>query len=560
MLYSPVLSVDSRYAFRFLWQAWLVLAIIVPSSSAQLPPPPVAARTGDSPLKLAVRPDVDELLFLVRALESLYDQWPSPAGNRETLKASIGKIRRKAHQSAQYLKEKNLDQTIASLYEDLAVMLDRYEEAVAEIDRISREGAALVEHQRNEDLTGASLNGGFLAGSAYAKGASGREAIAMWAGVTLVDYLVKNAGKAGQVEEAKRAAIAKICRDYETRYSSTVARAQAAAIALTEKYKWASSEAGFNMSLDQSRRILDTMEHGNTADLTRLHDVACRQRPRDPFAIERRAISTAFEGDVVPKVEELIQKSDECIKAAELVPNGLFFDDYRSYFVFSAGLLANVAALAEVGNRGWSAGPVRSGPRAVRIWKTYLALTEANPSGEARAQLAWAMAYSGLFREALEIASEREVIKLKFNDPVYIYNLARLYALNGRIDDSHAILHYAIKTCGVNDINHVRSDPDLLRVRQQFAKSFADLTSVKFECSMIWGIFSDDICLVNKSHFALTNVNFKFTVSSEGSSDWTQKFTVDRIEPGQTYRWNTRIGLRGSKVEGVGVLRTDQTQ
>src|SRR5207248_3175797 len=142
--------------------------------------------------KIVMRPEVDERLFLIRNLESLYEQWPLLGNDPAKLKTEIDNLHQEAHRHAQYARNRELDSMIVSLHEDLAAMLDSFEVALAGITRVVREGAALVERQTTQDLTGASVKGGLMAGGAYANGATGTEAVAMWAGATLLDFFLEN--------------------------------------------------------------------------------------------------------------------------------------------------------------------------------------------------------------------------------------------------------------------------------------------------------------------------------------------------------------------------------
>ncbi len=172
------------------------------------------------------------------------------------------------------------------------------------------------------------------------------------------------------------------------------------------------------------------------------------------------------------------------------------------------------------------------------------------------AQLAWALASVGRYADALKLVAE--IAKLKGDDANFCYGYACLLSIEGKVDEALAFLERSIKYCGNNDISHAKSDPDLATLRAQRATAFAELTTVKFEWRIDWGIFSDDICLVNKSPFALTGVNFAVQVTSTDSADWTARFNTNRIAAGETYRWNTRIISRGQNTKTNGWLSTDQ--
>jgi hypothetical protein len=101
-------------------------------------------------------------------------------------------------------------------------------------------------------------------------------------------------------------------------------------------------------------------------------------------------------------------------------------------------------------------------------------------------------------------------------------------------------------------------DPDLAGVRTAAPTAFAKLTSVKFDWAIDWGLFSDYICLTNKFPFPLTGVTFDARVTSTGNAEWRRRFTTERIGPGETFCWNTRLTSRGQDAKGTGQLYTDQ--
>lgn len=522
---------------------------------AVAPPRPVALRLDDTPLDLMPDPRADEQLFLLRVLETLYERWPSPA-DEATRKAAISQHRQLAFQHAEHARSRNLDPAIAEQYEQIAELLNVYDETIDEIARTSREARALIEHQANEDIAQSSSGAGVFAGKAYAGGASGADAILLWAGLTAMDFLIRNNGKSEQITEAERAESSRLVRAFSTRYEEQVARAQSTATRLTEKYGWAAGEAGFDIDAAQGLAVHELVQKGDYREIARLQAAKLRRRSRDPFLLVGHALSRTSATGGAASLSDFEAAAADCVKAARLVPAGSLYDPYRADCVGVAGLLTNLAATNQMAGRGWAAGPFSEGPAAVRLWKTYLALNPTDETGVGRAQLAWALASSGHLWEALEQASD--VANRFQRDREFVYNHACLLALNGRTFESFQKLKHAIEQCGYADISHARTDPDLAAVRSTLAWPFNDLTRVKFEWSIDWGMFSDDICLTNSSPFPLTDVSFQAVVCSKGYSDWTQTFRAPRIEPKATQRWNTRIISRGQNATGNGTVICDQ--
>ena len=130
--------------------------------------------------------------------------------------------------------------------------------------------------------------------------------------------------------------------------------------------------------------------------------------------------------------------------------------------------------------------------------------------------------------------------------------------MEDRIEDAWGSFKHAIESCGFNDISTARNDPDLNKLRLQKPIEFNDLTEVKTEFSIEWGFFSDDVCLVNNSKFALTNIVLEVKVESAGYEPSFNRFETELIMPGGTYRWNTRIASRGNNSKSIRSIKCDQ--
>ena len=406
-------------------------------------------------------------------------------------------------------------------------------------------------------MAASGLSGGIMAGEAWRDGSSGGGALMTWAGMTIIGTLVKEVANAPARDEARRAAVDANARRFTARLSETLANAEGAALNLADRYGWAAGEAGFDMTPEQSRRVEDMAAKGDTPGLLRLVEVARARRPRDPFARAAAAYQAALAPGQAADPEAFARASDECLAAAALVPKGAFYDPYRSDFLGLAGLLAGCAASYELGERGWIAGPARRGPRALSLWRAYLAIDPLDPGGEAREQLARALAATGRLAEAAATAAQ--VVDSRGNDPNFAYNYACLLSLTDKSADSLRWLQHAYRDCGHPDILRAKSDPDLAAVRASQAAGFGNLVAVRYTWSIDWGFFDhDDICLVNNSPFPLTGLALNVTVNSEGVAPWSTTLTTGRVEPGATCRWPTWIKARGKDAKGGAILTCDQ--
>lgn len=534
----------------------------LPQEVAQAERPAKQARADAvpaTPLQVTTAANVDERLFLLRALDALYERWPIGIEEPAGLQAALGAIRHEALRHRQYVADRGLDDRIAALYGDLVDLVDVYSEALAESGRIEREGVARAERERAEGVAKSSFSGGMQAGRALGDGASGGEALAAWAGVTLLGSALDELAKAPARDEDRRRALEANARGFEAKYSAAYARLQSAALALSDRYNWAKGEAGFDLSQEQASDLLERARREGPSGLMRLAKVARSRRPRDPFVLASGATLRALSFGKAATPEQLAACSDECFVAASLVPEGAFYDAYRAECIALAGLFATAAARAELGDRGWGAAPVPRANRAERVWRTYLVLDPHDVSGEAREQLAWTLACAGKLGEASAAAAQ--VADLRGGDYNFAYNYACLLSVTGSSKDALRWLEHAVKACGHPDIAWIRADPDLARVRSEQATGFRDLTEARFEWSIDWGTIShDDIVVVNRSPFALTNVTLDVTVTSKGSAPWVRALTVDRIEAGATCRLRTWVTARGGDATGKAVLRCDQNR
>ncbi len=93
--------------------------------------------------------------------------------------------------------------------------------------------------------------------------------------------------------------------------------------------------------------------------------------------------------------------------------------------------------------------------------------------------LAEAYTKRGLYEQGLRV--DLRVASLRRTDPLTWYNLACSYSLLKRLDDAVEALRRSFEF-GYTDLPHLRSDPDLLNLRQspkhrQLVESFASLSS-----------------------------------------------------------------------------------
>jgi len=243
--------------------------------------------------------------------------------------------------------------------------------------------------------------------------------------------------------------------------------------------------------------------------------------------------------------ESMMNHADQCLEAARLVPPGRFYDEYRALLIWAGGYMALRAAQIESGGRGYVGGPYVSGAKAVRFWRTYLLYDPMDATGEAREVLVSALACTGDVKAAIDAATT--IQELRADSADFSYTFACLLSIDGQPDFAYAWFENAVRR-GYHDIAFAKKDPDLALLRRVKGDAFRELTRVKFEWSINWGIFNDDIVLVNRSPFAITNVVFRARIESGGRA-WTPELHADAVGPGQSHTWENCISIPGSRYD-----------
>ena len=132
------------------------LSVDSPLLRSQRPPSPPPRAAGPPPevnFEVVTAANVDERLFLMRALETLYQGWPTAEAG-DALDAAIAAMRHEAMRHQHYIQERQIEGRIALLYGDLVALLDTYADCLAEAGRIERGGAARAGRERTDRARG----------------------------------------------------------------------------------------------------------------------------------------------------------------------------------------------------------------------------------------------------------------------------------------------------------------------------------------------------------------------------------------------------------------------
>jgi hypothetical protein len=208
-----------------------------------------------SPIEIKVSNNVDERLFLLHLLEELYKDWPTDDSNPQELQKALGEIRHRANRHLQDIAARNLDETLASLYEDFTSAIDTYIDFLAKIGKIESDAVAQAEKDSAESGFNAGVVGGATAIEAYNSGSSAVQSIFGAAAIAALVYFADDSNKSQARDAARERAVEVAAQDLQNKLSTYLARAQNAALELAKRYSWNSGEAGFDDYPDQARRI-----------------------------------------------------------------------------------------------------------------------------------------------------------------------------------------------------------------------------------------------------------------------------------------------------------------
>jgi phosphoglycolate phosphatase-like HAD superfamily hydrolase len=203
--------------------------------------------------------------------------------------------------------------------------------------------------------------------------------------------------------------------------------------------------------------------------------------PRNPFRLFKTAREVLKNKDAAR--EELLEQAAACQRAVEMIPAGKLrggpdnYDIFRSTFLAAAGIMANRAALKDLGATGFSSAltnPPKAGPVALKIWDRYLR-SEGALNDKIIYQFIQACGCAGKPALAYQLIvangfqpdrRRRPVVNDTFSrDPAFWYDSARIASLVGEPGVAVQCLQQAVRL-GFRDFEAAKVDPDLKLVRE----------------------------------------------------------------------------------------------
>lgn len=485
---------------------------------------PAYCRAGEIPDEITTSPEVDEQLFLIRALEWQYDAWPSLDLPPEEFALTVTDLRTRALRLRQHAKDQRFDASIIAMYGDFIESLDTYLHFLSRIEDI--EAQAVI--QASEDGFQSGFKGGYAGGAAYA-GMKGQDASTAEAAVAAL--LIGGATMAfdawSQSEERDRAkaeAVAQAAQVVDDTIRTALYRAQSLSRTMADKHGWKRSEVGFELGTNRFERLNAMIAREDVEGLRNWIEAEARKRPRDPEVRLMRALLT-LDGNEKTASDAVSTVVSECLKAVSLIPEHHVYDEYRCLYCMIAADFASMARDHEIqAGSDFRQGTAIS-EKAVELRKLALKYDPTDATGELREQLAWALLTNGRIDEALSVS--HEITDHLQNFPGSCYQMASITSAAGQFDNSLQWLERAIDL-GWIDIAILKNNPLLADLRSARPEAFQELTDVKWSWSIDWGIFNDDILLTNKSNFALTNVTLDFELKQDART-WKDSLRVSSI-------------------------------
>jgi hypothetical protein len=460
---------------------------------------------------------------------------------------------------AEYIKRKNFSKDIDGLYTDWIRLCDGADDLITEVLRIKESSAMKVEQALSTSAAKSSFFGGVNAVKAYHDGASGPQAFGLWAAATLFGTAIDSIEKLPGIDLEQKRAIEDASARHMKTVRSVVARSRVVAALLEQQFGWVKGEAGFDISEEHAAANLRILESGDNELLREILGRIQARRPRDPFVQAELALRSLVQLGQSASPDQYDRVARDFLVAASYVPADSTFDELRAGCAYWAGFAWFGAAARQGQQLGYAAAPFPHAGDAVRAFRTALNYEPDDAEAEVNQMLSFALAASGRFSDAKQLIAQ--IVPLRQKDPWFAYNCACVLSVT-EIDPSVAFrwLESLVKSGTFTDIGTMRKDPDLIRVRIGLREKFDDLVRVKFEWSVSWGLFSDDIVLTNLSPFPITSVALTPKITSTGYQPWTQTLTSPHVAPGATVKWNTQITSRGDEWKGTATLVTDQNR
>lgn len=507
--------------------------------------------------EMRIIPDkkVDERLFLLTLLESMYTTWPTDTSDQNEFVAAATEHRATAIRMREHCRRENLGADLEGCFDEYVQSLDAYTDFLLNLGHIRKETAEQVQKDELSSGFNAGLAGSATYGAMSGSDYSGGEAAAAALMTGIAQYLLDSWEKADKRDAVAQQRMEALARRLDDRIAASRANAQAVARKLAKENGWGKSEAGFENDPQLTAHIQKMIEQNDLQGLLRVYEKVTKDHPRDPFLrLDHNVLrATADAGNPAA----LLRDAQDSLDTASLIPEGHIYDEYRTMCVIQAALLASNARSTEIMNGITPTGSTAASQFLIRCIDWVIENTPSDLTGELGEFRAGALLADGQVDEALEQANE--VLEQRQHDAAFCYNYACILSRMNSTDKALGWLNAAIDR-GYTNLIQIKSDPDLDNLRRKQAKGYAEAVSIDWEWNIAWGVFNDDIIMTNKSRFPLTGVIFTADLEQDGKR-WRPQMTAEVIMPGETYKWENIVSIpKGRLSKGTANMVCDQNR
>jgi tetratricopeptide (TPR) repeat protein len=503
--------------------ASLVLLILERAQAQQ----PIAA--DDLPFRVETASSVDENLFVLYTLGSLYQRLPAADASSATKSEWINATRAQAQSMRSLIRSRQIDPVLDDLYRDCLDFTQAYEAFLERTEQIRKQRDQYEMSDVLDSAIKAYKNGSDVHEAASALGASDDHASFAGSVAGILSGMADIYSRNQQRDSAANAAVAAEARSLSERLSSVNENAHAVSALLAKRYGWAQPEADF-----------DTLSSPSIGLFT-------KQMPRNPFAA-CAPTNNLRNGE---PFDEVMRGALICFQAAEMVPADAGYERYRQLFLYQAAALAVRAASTAADTPSDRAILLQTSVYAVKSVRTYLSRGATADGGAGYLLLSSALEVSGRYADA--VAADNTAFQLapgNQNDMSTALRHAGLLSLTGSLDDSAKWLARAF-SLGFHDLAWLRQDPDLDNLRRLRPISYQYLTTVQLSGpQFIWGILLDDVELRNNSPFDVTNLSARVIVYKAGRV-YTANVQCPVVKAGGICRVNNAVSIPGDSYDGL---------
>jgi len=510
-------------------------------------------QTQATPPETSTASRVDESLFLLRLLETTYENLPDPTQikNARELDEAVSERKMFNARIRTRIEDAKLDKRLAPLFSDYDKVMD------AIVSLHDSKSSISGKHSRKgiKDSATTGFKYGVIGGFAYSALSSAREdgnssvegAALVALGSAAIGFLSDMWQQMEDNKEAKKAELRARVEETMNTYRGAMARAQSVANALTEERGWKNGEAGWILDQSLAANVQDLQDKSDIRGLLRIANDQIENRPRDPFVRLFRVWLFMSQDEQAKsfKAKDYSSLAKECLNCAALVPQVSLYDDFRKEYLFYGALAAGKARSLEAESGISPYESTELSRQFLSISDKCLALDSADPSGWLRLIRSAALLSDGQVEEAGNQASK--ITDLHKENSLFQYRCACIVSRLGKYESALAFLRRSFEL-GYSEIADVKKDPDLAALRRNSRKEFDDLVAVKFEWKIEYGIFNDDLVVWNTSAFPITNVKLT-PILQQDEKQWQPKLLpVAVIYPKQSYKWVNAVSIPGGRL------------